>query len=82
MIITAVDITERKLSEEALEKMSRWLIGAQEQQRFRIARELHDDIGQHLALVCSGLEQLQQSASESPAEIFGQMGKQEAQPRR
>jgi len=75
MISTAVDITERKLAEEALEKVSHRLIEAQEQERARIARELHDDIGQRLALVCNGLEQLQQSASESPAKILSQMGK-------
>ncbi len=74
IIITGVDITERKLAEEAVEKMSRRLIEAQEQERSRIARELHDDIGQRLALVCNGLEQLQRSASGSPAKILGQMG--------
>jgi signal transduction histidine kinase len=44
------DVTERKLAEEALAGVSRRLIEAQEQERARIARELHDDIGQRLAL--------------------------------
>jgi PAS domain S-box-containing protein len=45
------DVTERKLAEEALTGVSRRLIEAQEQERARIARELHDDIGQRLALL-------------------------------
>ena len=55
------DITERKRSEEALLSMTRRLIEAQEQERSRIARELHDDIGQRLALLAVNLAQLQRS---------------------
>ena len=53
------DITERKLAEEALSQVSRRLLEAQEQERMRIARELHDDIAQRLALLAIQLEQLQ-----------------------
>ena len=35
------DVTERKLAEEALSMVSRRLIEAQEQERTRLARELH-----------------------------------------
>jgi len=52
------DITERKLAEEALSGISRRLIEAQEQERSRIGRELHDDVVQRLALVAVELEQL------------------------
>jgi PAS domain S-box-containing protein len=45
------DITDRKQADEALASVSRRLIEAQEQERRRIARELHDDIGQRLALL-------------------------------
>jgi PAS domain S-box-containing protein len=54
------DITERKLGEEALSTLSQRLIGAQEAERERIARELHDDIGQRLALLEVDLQQLKQ----------------------
>jgi PAS domain S-box-containing protein len=46
-----VDVTERKLTEAALANVSRKLIEAQEQERTRIGRELHDGIGQRLALL-------------------------------
>jgi signal transduction histidine kinase len=61
------DVTERKLAEQALASVSRRLIEAQEQERTRIARELHDDIGQRLALLAIELQQLQQS----PANLSG-----------
>src|SRR5262244_1598754 len=52
------DITDRKRAEEALSAMTRKLIEAQEQERSRIGRELHDDINQRLAMLAIGLEQL------------------------
>jgi PAS domain S-box-containing protein len=52
------DITERKLAEAAVANVSRKLIAAQELERTRIGRELHDDIGQRLALVAVQLQQM------------------------
>ena len=43
------DITDRKRAEEADRSLSGKLIEAQEQERARIARDLHDDINQHIA---------------------------------
>jgi PAS domain S-box-containing protein len=74
MIGIVADITERKLGEEALSGVSRRLIEAQEQERTRIARELHDDFGQRLALLTIELEQLQQNSPDLPAEVRSRMG--------
>jgi PAS domain S-box-containing protein len=66
------DITGRKLTDAALASVSRRLIEAQEQERSRIARELHDDIGQRLAILAIKLAQLQlnpPSSSEFPGRI-------------
>jgi PAS domain S-box-containing protein len=55
------DVTERKRADEMLSSISRRLIEAQEEERARIARELHDDIGQRQVLLALGLEQLKQA---------------------
>jgi len=60
------DITERKRAEQALATLSRRLIAAQEQERMRIGRELHDDIGQRLALLAVELQRLQDSSVTLP----------------
>jgi PAS domain S-box-containing protein len=65
MIGMVANVTERKLAEAALASVSRRLIDAQEQERSRIARELHDDIGQRLAILAIKLAQLQQSPPNS-----------------
>ena len=53
--VVARDITERKKVQKALSKVSQRLLHAQEQERARIARELHDDIGQRIALLAMKL---------------------------
>ena len=67
------DITERKLAEEAVSTLSRRLIEAQEAERARIARDLHDDIGERLALALMSLDQLQQPSANSQAQVPGKM---------
>jgi PAS domain S-box-containing protein len=52
------DVTDQKRAEEALSEMTRKLVEAQEQERTRIARELHDDICQRIALLSFNLEEL------------------------
>ncbi len=53
---TAHDITERKRAEDALSSVGQRLIEAQEHERTRIARDLHDDIGQQLSLLAVELD--------------------------
>ena len=59
------DITERKELATARMEFSGRLIRAQEEERARIARELHDDIGQRLALLAIDVQQLDGAVSEN-----------------
>src|SRR5262249_34847777 len=54
MLLNAV-LAERQFTEQKLRDNRNQLIHAQEEERARIARELHDDIGQRLALVTLNL---------------------------
>ena len=65
---SAIDTTDQKLAQQALEKMSGQLIEAQEQERTRIARELHDDYNQRLAVVAIDLDELAENVGDSSAE--------------
>ena len=53
-----LDVTKRKEAEEALSTINRRLIEAQEQERTRIARDLHDDINQRLGMLAIQIEEL------------------------
>jgi PAS domain S-box-containing protein len=63
------DIGERKQAEQMLSRMNRRLLDAQEKERTRIARDLHDDIAQRLALLTVGFEQIQREVPESASEV-------------
>ncbi|HEY6802692.1 MAG TPA: PAS domain S-box protein [Pyrinomonadaceae bacterium] len=60
-----IDISERKQAEEALEFLGTRLIAAQEDERKRVARELHDDLNQRLAVMSIGLEELGREIQQS-----------------
>lgn len=64
-----IDVTERKQAEEALLGMNRRLIDAQEQERARIGRELHDDVNQRLAMLTIEMDQLQENPSELQSRV-------------
>jgi signal transduction histidine kinase len=69
MVGVNIDITERKRAEEALSGMTRKLVEAQEQERSRIARELHDDITQRLALLAMEIGQVLEYRAEMSPEL-------------
>jgi signal transduction histidine kinase len=75
----SVDITERKQTEETLRNLSGRLIAAQEQERARLARELHDGLSQNLALQAVELELMGQRPPSTAAEITRRMQELSAQ---
>jgi PAS domain S-box-containing protein len=52
---SCLDVTDRKLAEEALADLERKVLNAQEEERSRIARELHDDINQRVVMLIGKL---------------------------
>lgn len=65
----AIDVAQRKQAEQSLAEMRRKLIEAQEQDRVRIGRQLHDDIGQRLALLALDIDLLRENPSRIPREL-------------
>ena len=68
VVISHEDITLRKRHEQAIQELSGRLINAQEQERSRIARELHDDINQQVAVLAIELHQLKTLFPEESSE--------------
>ena len=71
---SCLDITDHKLAEEALANVGRRLIEAHEEERTWIARELHDDINQRIALLSVNLEQWAQHPPSSGVEVSNHIG--------
>lgn len=67
-VITHTEITSRKQAEEDRLELSGRLIDLQEKERSRLARELHDDFNQRLAVLAIDLERAAQAIGEPPAE--------------
>jgi PAS domain S-box-containing protein len=62
----SVDITERKRAEQARDEIARALSDAQENERAFIARELHDDLGQSVAMLALKLSALDERLQDTP----------------
>ncbi len=69
----AQDITELKLAEEAVAGMSHKLLEAQEQERIRIGRELHDDVNQRLALLSVEIQRVKEVSPITYGELRSRM---------
>ncbi|MGH9944411.1 MAG: PAS domain S-box protein [Pyrinomonadaceae bacterium] len=66
MMGVTLDITERKEAEEARRDLLRRLVAAQEEERRRISRELHDQTGQHITALSLELESLKEAVRSDP----------------
>jgi signal transduction histidine kinase len=58
IMVTLEEVTRRRQAEEELRNIGGRLINAQEEERSRLARELHDDLSQRLALLSLEIEQM------------------------
>ena len=70
---SAVDVTDQKLAQEALENVSGQLIAAQEKERSRLARELPDDICQRLAMISLKIEKVSKGWGRAKSSIPDQL---------
>jgi len=70
---SAIDITDLKAARATLSNLNRRLMEAQEQERSRLARELHDDVCQRMAVFALNLDRLVEEIPESETEMRGQV---------
>jgi two-component system CheB/CheR fusion protein len=70
-LASQVKITEEQLkrTEEELRSLAGSLFTSHEEERRRVARELHDDVSQQLAMLANDLEQLRQNIPHTEAEM-------------
>ena len=66
LVGVSIDITDRRRAEEARDEFARALSDAQENERASIARELHDDLGQSMAMLALKLSALAQRLPDAP----------------
>jgi len=70
---SVVDITDRRRAEDQTRALSARLITAQEDERTRLARELHDDLNQQIAAVSIGMGNLKRQIPEGQTEPRSQI---------
>jgi PAS domain S-box-containing protein len=73
-ISSAIDITELKAARATLSNLNRRLMEAQEQERTRLARELHDDVSQRMTLLSIELDQLRDALPAGADDARAQIG--------
>ena len=67
------DITERRHVEERVKDLAGRLIVAQEDERRRISRDLHDDLNQRIAALTISIANLKRRLPDSPEEIVDRL---------
>jgi signal transduction histidine kinase len=70
--LSRAQMAERKRLEELRAELLRRTVRAQESERQRIARELHDDLGQILTALGLGLRAISDNAVTKPEKVLGQ----------
>lgn len=64
------EIEDREAVEKTLRRLSGHLMVAQDKERRRIARELHDNSGQSLAAIAMNLTRIEHQVEEGPQKLF------------
>jgi PAS domain S-box-containing protein len=73
---SSIDVTDQKSAQQALSRVPGQLIEAQERERRRIARELHDEICQELALLSVEIQQADRCPDNSSTnQRLGEIGR-------
>ena len=73
LIVSGLMTRLRRMAEEALSSVDRRLVDAEERERARIARELHDDVGQRIALLMVKFHQFGKDLPNPTVEIQATM---------
>ncbi len=73
MLGVLLDITERKLAEDAISCMNRRVIDAEERERDRIAKDLHENVGQRLALLAIAIQELKNDLPDQAVDALARM---------
>lgn len=69
ILLTREDITRRRQAEEELRTLGGRLIKAQEEERSRIARELHDDLNQRMVILAIELDRLRKKIPKAQSDL-------------
>lgn len=65
-----IEIEDRERAESTLRQLSSHLMTAQDQERRRIARELHDNSGQSLAAIAMNLTRIEHQLADAPRKVL------------
>ena len=76
------DVTAQRHAEATLSKVTQTMIEAQERERFRIAKELHDDVAQGLTVLHLGMERLKTCVPSAGTGFTEQLEKLQAEAKR
>ena len=73
--VIALDVTARRDAEKAIRRLSARLLNLQDQERRRIAREIHDSLGQYLVGLKITVEMLGDPTTKNKESLFAECSK-------
>jgi PAS domain S-box-containing protein len=73
ILVTFMDTTERRRDQEEIQELAGRLLSAQEEERRWVARELHDDVTQRLAVLAIEMDKLERQLSKGQKALRRQL---------